>query len=98
MAFHLRLSHKIISIGVFGVVGLLALGGLYLVGDASQEILRQRDDSAQSLNELQNRVLVTLLKLRRAEKDFLLRKDEKYVRLHEDMSKEVAVDMNELRR
>jgi methyl-accepting chemotaxis protein len=98
MGFHLRLSHKIISIGVVGVIGLLALGGLYLIGDASQEILRQRDDAAQSLNELQNKVLVTLLKLRRAEKDFLLRKDEKYVRLHEEMSKQVAVDMSELRR
>jgi methyl-accepting chemotaxis protein len=98
MGFHLRLSHKIISIGVVGVVGLLALGGLYLIGDASQEIMRQRDDGAQSLNELQNRVLVALLKLRRAEKDFLLRKDEKYVRLHEDMGRQVAVDINELRR
>ncbi len=98
MGLHLRLSHKIVSIGMLGVVGLLALGGLYLIGEASQEVLRKQDDSAQSLRELQNKALVTLLKLRRAEKDFLLRKDEKYIRLHEDMSKEVAAEIGELRR
>ena len=98
MGLHLRLSHKIVSIGMLGVVGLLALGGLYLIGEASQEVSRKQDDSAQSLRELQNKALVTLLKLRRAEKDFLLRKDEKYIRLHEDMSREVAAEIGELRR
>jgi methyl-accepting chemotaxis protein len=98
MGLHLRLSHKIVSIGVLGVAGLLALGGLYLIGEASQEVSRKQDDSAQSLRELQNKALVTLLKLRRAEKDFLLRKDEKYIRLHDDMSREVTADIGELRR
>jgi methyl-accepting chemotaxis protein len=98
MSFHFRLTHKINSIGVLGVVGLLALGGLYLIGDASQEVSRKQDDGAQSLKELQSKVLVTLLKLRRTEKDFLLRKDEKYVRVHQDMSKEVTSDIDEMRR
>jgi methyl-accepting chemotaxis protein len=98
VGLHFRLSHKIVSIAVVGVVGLLALGGLYLIGDASQEVARRQDDSARSLGELQNKALVTLLKLRRTEKDFLLRKDEKYVRVHEEMSKEIAADLSELQR
>jgi methyl-accepting chemotaxis protein len=97
MSFQLRLSHKIISIAVVGVVGLLALGGLYLAGEASQEVSRSLDDRAQSLRAQQNQALVTLLKLRRTEKDFLLRKEEKYVQLHEALSKELADQIGQLR-
>ena len=82
MAFSLRLTHKINSIGVLGIAGLLMLGALYWVGNASQDVFRKQDDSARSLGDLQNRALVAMLQMRRAEKDFLLRKDEKYVADH----------------
>ncbi|HEY0331706.1 MAG TPA: methyl-accepting chemotaxis protein [Rhodopseudomonas sp.] len=96
--FSLRLTHKINSIAALGIAGLLLLGGLYLVGDAKQEMFRNADDSARSLDALQNKVLVTILRMRRAEKDFLLRKDEKYVQEHQEMSGLVATDLDEMRR
>lgn len=98
MSHSLRLSHKIYSISALGIVGLLAVGGLYLWGNASQSTARYANESAQSLGDLQNSVFVTFLKLRRAEKDFLLRKDEKYIQLHQQLSKEVAGELEEMRR
>jgi methyl-accepting chemotaxis protein len=95
---HFRLSHKIISISIVGVLGVLTLGGLYLFGDAAQSLFRKDDDAARSIGELQNRLFVNLLESRRAEKDFLLRKDEKYVRTHERLSKDIASGLDELRR
>ncbi|MBB5047375.1 methyl-accepting chemotaxis protein [Rhodopseudomonas rhenobacensis] len=96
--FTLRLTHKISSIAALGIAGLLLLGGLYLLGDAKQDVFRKADDSARSLEALQNKVLVTILRMRRAEKDFLLRKDEKNVQEHLQMSKEVSADLDDMRR
>ena len=96
MNFNLRLSHKINSIAALGIAGLLVLGGVYFAGNASQDAARGRDDNARSLRELQGKVFDTILKLRRAEKDFLLRKEEKYVQLHHKLSEEVKVDLAEM--
>src|SRR4051812_9306866 len=95
--FTFRLTHKIISISILGVLGVLAVGGFYLFGDATQLAFRRQADSARAVAELQNRVLVTLLESRRAEKDFLLRKDEKYVEQHRKSSKVVLENLEQLR-
>ena len=94
----LRLTHKINSIGILGIAGLLMLGALYWVGSASQDVYRKQDDSARSLGDLQNRALVTMLQMRRAEKDFLLRKDEKYVADHRRLSSQMTADLTEMSR
>jgi methyl-accepting chemotaxis protein len=94
----LRLSHRIYSIAALGITGLLVIGGLYLLGNASQEFARDENESARALGELQNKVFVEFLELRRSEKDFLLRKDEKYVQRHQQTSKEMAGDLAEMQR
>jgi methyl-accepting chemotaxis protein len=94
----LRLSHRIYSIAALGIAGLLVIGGLYLLGNASQEFARDQNESARALGELQNKVFVEFLELRRSEKDFLLRKDEKYVQRHQQTSKEMASDVAEMQR
>jgi len=94
----LRLSHKINSIGLLGIAGLLILGALYWIGDASQDVYRKQDDSARALGDLQNRALVAMLQMRRAEKDFLLRKDEKYVADHRRLNAEMTADLTEMSR
>jgi methyl-accepting chemotaxis protein len=96
MSITLRLNHKINSIAAVGIVGVLVLAGLYLVGNATQQAARSEDESARSLGELQNKLLVNFLKLRRAEKDFLLRKDEKYIQSHQQISKTAASELDEM--
>ncbi|MBI5131683.1 MAG: HAMP domain-containing protein [Rhodopseudomonas palustris] len=87
MTLRLRLSHKINSIAAVGIAGVLALGGLYLIGSASQEAARSEDERARTLGDSNNRLQITMLEQRRAEKNFMIRKDEKYVGLYKDYAK-----------
>jgi methyl-accepting chemotaxis protein len=98
MNIALRLSHKINSIAAVGIVGVLVLGSLYLIGNSAQRVARSADDSARSLGDLQNKLLVNFLKLRRDEKDFLLRKDEKYIQLYQQVSSEAADELDRMMR
>jgi methyl-accepting chemotaxis protein len=92
----LRLSHKIILIAVLGVFGLAALEVIYMVGDSVQSGYRAEDEAARRLGDIQGRTLVALLETRRAEKDFLLRKDPKYVAAHAETAKGVATLLDQL--
>jgi methyl-accepting chemotaxis protein len=94
----LRLSHKIISISVLGGLGVLILGGIYLFGEASQSLYRTDDARARKLGALQGRFHMSLLEVRRVEKDFLLRRDEEYLRQHQKFSAEATGLLDELRR
>ncbi|MBK5959390.1 methyl-accepting chemotaxis protein [Rhodoplanes elegans] len=90
MSFRLRLTHKIAGLGVLGIVGLAVVGGLYLTGTAEQSRYRLDAATARTLDRDATRVLVDLLELRRAEKDFLLRKDARYADRHAASSRKVA--------
>jgi methyl-accepting chemotaxis protein len=35
--FSIRLTHKIMAIGVVGLIGLLAFGAIYQIGSSSQD-------------------------------------------------------------
>jgi methyl-accepting chemotaxis protein len=98
MKLNLRLSHKIAAIGAVGVVGLAIVGGIYLVGNATQERLRTAAESSAAIYRQTSRVLVGMLEVRRAEKDFLLRKDAKYAKRHAELDKQVGDDLAELQR
>jgi methyl-accepting chemotaxis protein len=75
--FHLRVTHKIALIGVIGVAGLLALGGIYLSGKARASRYRAIADQAATMRLTTDEIMAELLEARRAEKDFQLRNDEK---------------------
>lgn len=96
--FNLRLSHKIAAIGIAGVGGLFALGGIYLAGESSQADIRATAERATFAKSRQQEFFTDVLKLRRAEKDFLLRKDAKYVEQHNKLSQDSARRLDELAR
>ena len=73
----LRLTHKIIAIGVIGVIGVVLIGGIHLYGEKAMAVYRDAADNARTIAELNRRIEVELLEGRRAEKDFLLRNDAK---------------------
>jgi methyl-accepting chemotaxis protein len=95
---NLRLSHKINSISVLGIAGLLLLAALFWTGDATRSAYRDLDDRARAIGDLQDRIHIIMLQLRRAEKDFLLRKDDKYVGEHRRLSERLAADLEEMER
>ena len=88
--FHLRLTHKIMAIGVVGLVGLLAFGAIYQIGSWSQDASRAIAGNARAISDLNKQLSIEMLEARRAEKDFQLRRDEAYSKRHAELS--VAVD------
>src|SRR5258707_14182592 len=74
--FHLRLTHKIMAIGIVGLVGLLAFGAIYQIGSWAQDASRAIAGNARTISDLNKKLSMEMLEARRAEKDFQLRRDE----------------------
>jgi methyl-accepting chemotaxis protein len=70
MRLHLRLTHKIMAIGLVGLLGLLAFGAIYQIGSRSQEASRAIAADARAISDLNKQLLIDLLEARRNEKNF----------------------------
>jgi methyl-accepting chemotaxis protein len=92
----IRLSHKIVAIGAVGVLGLGAVAAIYFTGNAAQEEHRRTADAARTISRLSDQSALALLDARRAEKDFLLRNDEKYVTRHGEVVRVAAERLDAL--
>src|SRR5882762_7692694 len=86
-AIRVRITHKIAAIGAIGFGGLALVGAIYLTGDTTQERYRVIAADAIALSDRVDRLSRELLESRRAEKDFLLRSDEKYAQRHAELAK-----------
>jgi methyl-accepting chemotaxis protein len=91
--FRLGVSHKIFSIGGIGISGFLLIGGIYYFGVVSVDRYQKISDAAGGSGALPNKVFVGLLEIRRSEKDFLLRSDEKYAKHHGEQVTAVRKDL-----
>ena len=94
--FHLRLTHKIMAIGIVGLVGLLAFGAIYQIGSWSQDASRTIAGNARTISDLNNKLSMEMLEARRAEKDFQLRRDEAYSKSHAELSAAIDRDFQQL--
>ncbi len=83
----IRLPFKIASLGAIGVLGLLLVGAIYFVGSATQSRYEKISLAASALEARMKDLEIQLLQSRRHEKDFLLRKDDKYVKAHDESNK-----------
>ena len=54
--FHLRLTHKIMAIGIVGLVGLLAFGAIYQMGSWSQDASRALAGNARTISDLSKKI------------------------------------------
>src|SRR5665213_778509 len=95
--FSLRLTHKIIAIGVIGVIGVALNGGMHVYGESALTVYRNVAEDARSLFELNGKIEVELLEGRRAEKDVLRRNDQKRAESQIEIGKSVASDIDMLR-
>jgi methyl-accepting chemotaxis protein len=96
-SFSIRLTHKIMAIGVVGLVGLLAFGAIYEVGSWSQDGSRAIAGNARTISDLNKRLSTEMLEARRAEKDFQLRRDLSYSKRHAELSAAVDYDVEQLK-
>jgi methyl-accepting chemotaxis protein len=89
----IRLTHKILAIGVVGLLGVILVGGIHFYGEGAVATYRMAADKARAISELNRKVEVELLEGRRAEKDFLLRNDPKKAESQAEIGKAVAADI-----
>jgi methyl-accepting chemotaxis protein len=95
--FQLRLTHKIAAIGFVGVIGLAAVGLIYQQGMWAQDAVRKVAEDARAILGLTKRISIEMLEARREEKNFLLRKQESYVKHHAQLSGAIGRDFDELK-
>src|SRR3954466_8461712 len=94
---HLRLTHKIAAIGCVGVIGLAAVGAIYQQGTWAQDSARKDADDARAISRLTKKISIEMLEARRDEKNFLLRKQDTYVKHHAQLSGAIGRDFDELK-
>jgi hypothetical protein len=74
----------------------IGVGGMYLLGKWSQASFQKAAAAANGLADVTQRLSTDMLKARRAEKDFLLRMDAKYVKAHADVTRAIAVRFDDI--
>jgi methyl-accepting chemotaxis protein len=92
----LSVSQKLGLLGLVGIAGLAAVSGVDHVSGQKVDALQQ-----QVAHSVEGVLLTTildadLLRVRRVEKDFLLRADESYASQHQDLGKRVEADISRL--
>ena len=83
-----RISHRIILIALIGIVGVLAITGLFVYERSVMRQLETTEAQAGQASTVTGALQIGFLELRRDEKDFFLRLDEKYVEKHAAQSVE----------
>ncbi|MDA9476688.1 chemotaxis protein [Bradyrhizobium sp. CCBAU 65884] len=92
----IRLTHKVMAIGLFGLIGLVAFGTIYQIGSLSQDTSRDAAEGARRLSDLNQRISQQLLEARRAEKDFQLRRDQSYAKRHAELASDITRNLDRL--
>ena len=90
LRLHPRLTHKIMAIGLVGLLGLLAFGAIYQIGSRSQEASRAVAADARTIASLNKQIMIEMLEAVRDEKNFQQRRNESYAKAHAELV--VAID------
>jgi methyl-accepting chemotaxis protein len=94
--FSIRLTHKIMAIGIVGLIGLLAFGAIYQIGSWSQDASRVTANNARAISDLSKQVSIEMLEARRNEKNFQQRHDQSYAKAHADLVVVIERDFDRL--
>src|SRR4051812_7577314 len=92
----IRLTHKIMAIGIVGLFALLAFGAIYQIGSWSQEASRSVANGARAIFDLNKQISIETLEARRAEKNFQQRRNESYAKTHADLVVAIERDFGRL--
>jgi len=94
--FSVRLTHKVMAIGIVGLIGLLAFGAIYQIGSWSQEASRAVAKSAREISDLNKQLSIEMLEARRNEKNFQQRRNESYAKSHAELVVKIDRDFGRL--
>ncbi|MGY4502808.1 methyl-accepting chemotaxis protein [Bradyrhizobium sp. GM24.11] len=94
----IRLTHKVMAIGLFGLVGLVAFGAIYEIGSLSQDASRNVANRARAIADLNKQLTIEMLETRRNEKNFQQRRNESYAKAHAELIGPINRDFDEVER
>src|SRR4029079_6228129 len=94
--FSVRLTHKVMAIGIVGLIGLLAFGAIYQAGSWSQDASRTVTKSARDISDLSKQLSIEMLEARRNEKNFQQRRNESYAKSHAELVVKIDRDFGRL--
>ncbi|MET3908153.1 methyl-accepting chemotaxis protein [Bradyrhizobium sp. S3.3.6] len=94
----IRLTHKVMAIGLFGLVGLVAFGAIYEIGSLSQDASREIANRARAIADLNKQLSIEMLEARRNEKNFQQRRNESYAKSHAELIGPINRDFDEVER
>lgn len=94
----IRLTHKVMAIGLFGLVGLVAFGAIYEIGSLSQDASRNVANRARAIADLNKQLSIEMLETRRNEKNFQQRRNESYAKAHAELIGPINRDFDEVER
>jgi methyl-accepting chemotaxis protein len=93
----IRIAYQIAIIGAIGVLGLAVIAAVYLRESARQDAFAATMDRTEEAKTAALHLDSDLLLARRSEKDFQLRRDEKYITQHAEIMQRIAKDFSALR-
>jgi len=85
-----RLAVQISVIGAIGIIGLLAIGAVYLQASATQSAYNRVRLSVNREHDLASQLRIGMLDARRHEKDFMLRRQDEFQKAHAAAMAQVA--------
>src|SRR6478752_3951347 len=94
----IRLTHKVMAIGLFGLLGLVAFGAIYEIGSLSQDASRDVANRARAIADLDKQLSIEMLEARRNEKNFQQRRNESYAKAHAELIGPINRDFDEVER
>jgi methyl-accepting chemotaxis protein len=94
--FSVRLTHKVMAIGIVGLTGLLAFAAIYQAGSWSQDASRTVAKTAQGIADLNKQLSIEMLEARRNEKNFQQRRNESYAKAHAELVVKIDRDFGRL--
>lgn len=94
----IRLTHKVMAIGLFGLVGVVAFGAIYEIGSRSQDASRNVANRARAIADLNKQLSIEMLEARRNEKNFQQRRNESYAKAHAELIGPINRDFDEVER
>ena len=94
--FSVRLTHKVMAIGIVGLIGLLAFGAIYQAGSWSQDASRTVAKSTREISDLSKQLSIEMLEARRNEKNFQQRRNESYAKSHAELVVKIDRDFGRL--
>src|ERR1044072_5289779 len=94
----IRLIHKVMAIGLFGLIGLAAFGAIYEIGSLSQDASRDTANRARAIADLNKQLSIEMLEARRNEKNFQQRRNERYAKEHAGLIELINRDFEAMER